>query len=566
MPNEQAPPPDPGEQPHEDETIRRIHEVIQTMGGTGVTGYNVAAANIPRMPGVQDPDEERRDFIKEGVRATKRKAFLVERLIHEGAEPPGGTGDMLDNALHMNVSAGTPEMRAAVEGGKRFMFGNPPGDRFSTQHYGAELAKAILNGAENLDMVDLVLAIRASMHAEVAVLKGSRDVMTSRSSDRFMDLERAYLTEILASLDPTKLFGEDMIGLVDLYSRIHHTSPETMSIAELRMVELVQALMRDRLTVSDVVMQAGLWTMNDRRGVSPYARPKTEAELDQLDDRAADTIERLHLLKAYGVTPFEVSAGIVQLPWDIAVVPPLDVRDGESAYADGAVVDFLLLDPDPNRDDIRFQYERKMEPDREVRQVSVGGTHARMRLRLHDNGQISHGFMYHNVPSDAAETAFTQDGAGNAFRQIRGLLISLAFDALVPDNIIRSRPVGGSTATRMAEQPADPTSHIAELLLRRRRVLEQARVSERNQRAEGWAGPTMGIAGYIRRLPGGTQARPTAEQEAREYFDSINVRFDGLPEGHTFVGAYDRRVDREITYRRARFRRDSQTRRHLRGL
>lgn len=510
--------------------------------------------------GEGDPQLDRGAFLK----GYRKKAFFVTRYL-DGANPVASEGvSMVSNAERMFknregiLRQGSP-VRTELEG--YFRSSDPP-DNFVFQRYSADLTTALLQGTSSLDMVDLVVAIREANGIMFASLgKG----YSPAQLDRANSLREAYLRELVQSVAPKKLVGEDTYGVVEIYKDIFHPKEAISSISEREAME-VQGIVRDRILIPELIVQGGLWVApNGRRGESLYSHPSSKQELQTLNTAAADTIERLHLLKAYGIAPFEVSGERVGLPWDIAVVPPLEFEEDEAhRYAEGAVADFMLLTPNPNRSDILLRYEK--DDKKNTLQVSVGDSEESMRFRLHDNGQLSYGLQYHNIASDLSEQAFTEFLAGLAFQRLRGLFISLAFDALVPDDVVRGEDVRGSVASVLGERQSPTAQNITDLLLRRRKALQRARVSENNRTPEGWEGPRQEVGGYIRKLPEGTRARPTAEQEAREYYQSIGLAFDGLAEGYNFVGSYDRRALSNTTYRRARFRSNSSTAEYLRTL
>jgi hypothetical protein len=369
--------------------------------------------------------------------------------------------------------------------------------------------------------------------------------------------------DLVHAVAPENLVGSGIIDLDKVHEKIYDESPNAMADWMRQNFNLTKLYISDRLTIADMVVSGELWDQGEPEVRSDYAQEPKPGELDKLNDYAADTVERLHLLKAYGVTPFEVSSEKTRLPWDIAVVPPIDLQDdGESRYAEGAVADFVFLDPADEQRDVRFRFDTEGN----ATHVSMGDSQALLRLRLHDNGQISHGTVYHKIPNNHAEQAFTENYAGTAFQRLRGLLISFAFDALVPDEA--KSPAVKSVAVAMPERPEQPSGQrITDMLLRRSRALKEAGVTARRPFPEGWQAPRTDVSGYLRRLPDGARPRPTAEAEAGEYYNSLNVAFDGLPSGYTFTNAYQRGSElRPVTHRRARFRRTSNTAGYLRNL
>jgi hypothetical protein len=521
-----------------DSTTAHIYEVIRTLGGSTLDGLEGPAFHIefpnPRMmrPGTY-----------QNLLAMGAKIEMISRVVQGRELPEGDAADQIrERVAALQEAPGSPAMAEAVAGGRVYLHGEGQPDRFDLRGHGAALAEASRNGVMRLDLVDLAVALRASTQVNTPLLANDDGARRARASERFPDLERAYLTELIDTLDVGQLFGEQTINLQQLYAHVHGVDPRSIGPDERERIRLAQALIRERLTISDLVMEGGLWTTSDRDGGSAYARRRSEGELAQLNDHAADAIERLHLLTAYDVTPYEVPAESLQLPWDVAVVPALETGpDGAPRYADGAVADFLFQTP--NQGGAAGQQSPEAA-------ALLAGTQTRLRLRLHDNGQVSHGFSPHNVPGDSTERAFMQDMSAIAFQQIRGLLISLAFDAIAPNSVVRGRTVGGSAATILT-QGVNLGDRLTGLLQRRSRALQQAGVGEGSLTPEGWEPPRRQVGGYRRRLPAGSRPRPTAEEEARAYFESIGEQFDGLPEGYTFVRPYARRDPR---YRRANFR------------
>lgn len=186
------------------------------------------------------------------------------------------------------------------------------------------------------------------------------------------------------------------------------------------------------------------------------------------------------------------------------------------------------------------------------------------RLRLHDNGQISFGRLYHNVPNDVLEVISAKYDAHAGFERLRGLLIAIASDCVVPDTVLRER-MGGSVASQyqIIRQNSPRTSVFTQLLLARERELGRARVGPKNRAPADWDPPfKKPVRGYISALPARCRRRPTADQDARDYYKSIGRVFDGLKEDENFTRPYQRRsaqAEEELTIRRARFKGSSAT-------
>jgi hypothetical protein len=293
-----------------------------------------------------------------------------------------------------------------------------------------------------------------------------------------------------------------------------------------------------------------------------YNRPLNENARNQLRAHSAEVIERLHLLRGYPLVSFEVAAEHVGLPWDIAVVPPLS--DTGQGRAEGAIADFIFMTPNQERSGTEFEFK---SVDSVYQRVTIGGSAGYMRFRLHDDGRITHGLNYHNVPNPLTEEFLAQQGAGDAFERLRALFISLAFDAVVPDEAVPSKAVGGSVGQALIppgeREPRD--DRFIKMLLRRRQVLERAGLGPENRQPSGW--PPRHVRerrGYIMRMRPGYTARPTAETEAREWHREHNIRFPGLNENETWVPEKDiPGLGPESVYRRAYFRSNSETARHL---
>jgi hypothetical protein len=581
MSNNQPPQPGFGEQ-FPDETTDRIREVIETMGGAALSTpappdrpMAAWAKDLPAevVAGVLAGDPESLRIASDAKardteRQLKRKGFFFKRYADDKSTPAGRDANMLDNIIKIGESDEEPATERVLGKIKRHLFGVAEPDRFAIQDLGAEYATAILNGAENLDLADLAVALHASAVYDNVLLEGRTPDEVHRATSRYNDLERAYMIELVGAVHKYELYGREQIDFAAQYSRMFNLDPAEMLQSERVRLEIAQRSIQDRLAISIVIDDAGLGVKEDgRRGESPYARERSMTERDELDARGADTLEKLHLLRRYGVTPFEVPAEVIGLPYDIAVEPPLILdADGQPTVAEGAVADFLFLPPGQERTGTGYTFQSSGEDERAQR-ISVGGASIVLRLRLHDNGQISNGFEFHNVPSDNTQKIFAENGATLAFEQIRGLMIALAFDALVPDTVVNSSSVGSVPNTMRVPQQRSPGSEITEMLLRRRRVLQQAGIRPGHTTPKEWEGPKIGIGGYVKRLPEGSRARPTANQEAVDYFrQALGIDYPGLPENHTFVGPYDRRVNREVSFRRARFRRDAETRRLLNNL
>lgn len=500
-------------------------------------------------------------------RSLKQKLFQTKKYLHEDAEPQTPMGErQLANVKTIIINdygirkPGTPLMNQV----RRYVT-TQGGDRFDIQSQSRAIADEIMKGTENPDMVDFLLAQRSADKLMGDTLRDIPDENLDKLRGKLADLRQAVQLELVGKVDPSRLAGEAIVNLEGLQREL--LGVEELSPAERSDVNQLAMVVKDKLILSELVLSGGLWTdapSGVPAGPSSYARPPRPEELENLNNRAADTIERLHLLKAYGVTPFEVRGEQLDLPWDIAVLPPLETRSdasGMTRYAEGAVADFVVMSPNPNRGSLDIKYAKK---DGGMTQINIGDESVYMRLRLHDNGQITSGLVYHNIPNDKTEESFAELGAAPAFQRLRGLLIALAFDAMVPDEVTRSKTVGGSVAATLRERPGEPGgSRVGEIILRRRKALRDAGVDRERRIPTGWDGPRRTVEGYARRVPEGCSPRPGAEEEARRYHADRHLPFNGLPEGYTWVGEYQRRTNAEVTYRRARFRRNTATREML---
>lgn len=495
-------------------------------------------------------------------RVSRQKNLLLRNYLSKNAYP---ADPMLQAQLYnpnaiIGNRADHPE-GAATQAADRYFAALDEVDNFGTQAVGAEYAGAFLRNTDQqkLDLSDLELAGRIADRLFFAKTEELPDPLVRRNRSRLLDFQYSYRSALVHAVPINAMPGEYTVSLEDIYRQITGIKDGDIHPSIAQELEHYQGIIRDRLTIAEMVVDSGLWTGPDNQKSNVYARKPAAGELERLNEKAADTLERLHLLKAYGITPFEVTAQQMQLPWDIAVMPPLDEHDIEGAsYAEGAIADFIFLPANVEREDILFHRENTKQGV----MMSVGGSDAVMRFRLHDNGNVSYGRRYHNMPDNFAQQTFDDLYAGPAFQRLRGLFVALAFDAVVPGDIVNSRQNGGSTAMAMQESPKDPMSkRITKLLLQRSKTLHKAGVSETNRRPEGWEYPVqVGVRGTQVKLPEGARARPTAEEEARQYYAQRNIAFSGLPEGYTFRRPYSRGAEgKPITYRRASFRRTSQT-------
>jgi hypothetical protein len=440
-------------------------------------------------------------------------------------------------------------------------------DPFATQAAAEAMADAILDGTHSLDMVDLTASIDA-YNAVGATLFEEKPSLTDAQLDRVNALHSAMQGILVQRVDTDKLMSAEEANLLDLYDRTFSDlqTPGWNNLMH-EALDSYQRKVIDRAATGDFILNGGLYSREKPLPGYPqtsYARPMDQQELDKLNKAAADTMESTHLLKTYGVSPMVVPANTVDLPWDIAILPP--IKQNGDAYEEGAVADFIFLPPDDGRGQALVRKDQ--DPDNPlVSRVTVGNSAAVQRFRLHDNGQVTNGHLYHNNPSDITEEQFTQLGAGNAFARLRGLFVALAFDAIVPEDVVHDK-VGGSVTSqyKAAESRHPQREPVTELLLRRRRELKRSGVSDHSRQPRDWELPRQDIGGYIKRLPEGAKARPEAEEEAREYYEGMGHEFQGLPEGKTFTKPYKRGTGPARTvFRRASFRPSSATRKFMDG-
>jgi hypothetical protein len=574
-PEDQQPKPQPqaGEAADIDPTLGAINEVAATLGGTATSGAEVGVT-MPDTPtgrlleeALSRPPSE---ALRRQVRALRRKAYFMHGFIEEGAEPAGRNAGAIRNALIFSEAGQSPEMDRVLAETRNYLFKSGQVDIFEMQQHADRLVQTLIRNAGTIDMADLPLLCRQTVLLENDMLQGVSDAASKRSAEYLRQFDSAVVASVVHAVDAQHLLGDAIMPVEEMHQQVFGYPSE--HIEHSRLV-LAQRLIRDRLTISEMVVGASMYPEMPVggqvfEGTSPYAPQLSPKEADELNAAAADTMERLHLLRRFGVAPFEVDGETLGLPWDVAVTPPLAVKaDGTPEYAEGAVADYLFLLPTEHTD-IQLQMTKT---DSGVTIVKPGDAQAMMRFRLHDDGTISHGLGYHNTPGNLTQQTFEENGCGSAFQRLRGILIGLAFDAVVPDPVLRGPEVQTSVAEQLRRRPLSQehaTRRIADLLLRRRRALQTAGVRQGHSKPKGeeWQGPTRPVEGYRRRLPEGTRRRPEAEREAHEYYSSLGIEFNGLEEGENFVKGHDRRMDTEVQYRRAKFRRDSQTRQFMQSL
>lgn len=430
----------------------------------------------------------------------------------------------------------------------------------------AALGSYLLGGISRFDTVDLVVAVHGSRVACMNVAKHLEKDRLQAFSGRYNALEHVLQPMLISRAH--RLTGADTANLKPIYDRIFGGTlePEWSAVMH-EALQYLEVRVEDYLTTRSLLhegrMRASQWATEP----TPYNAPLSKSERNELIRNSAYVLERLQCLKEYGISPLVVPAETVELPWDISILPP--TFEGEYAYEEGAIADFTLLLPssDPHHGLIR---ENESSHIRGVKGVTIGDDPNSFvqRLRLHDNGQVSFGRLYHNVPNDTLEVLFDKYGAHDGYERLRGLLIALASDCVVPDTVLRER-MGGSVASQyQAIRQNSPWAEVVnELLLARKRELGRARVGPKNRVPDDWDPPfKKPVRGYISALPAGCRRRPTADQDARDYYKSIGRIFDGLKKDENFTRPYKRKssqAEEELTVRRARFNSSSTTARFL---
>jgi len=441
-------------------------------------------------------------------------------------------------------------------------------DVFDLPAVAATLVDNIVGEAENPEIIDFVVAMHSFQQIAGAVTADWSEATRRRQWPRFKELSSAFAIE-LAGRMPIVIKDGDYT-MVDLYNKIFG-EPEASSDPEqhqdtARAVDQYFNHVSDRTRLATFIFEGG-FSPGEGANPNPYNKPLNSKEIQRFNADAAETIERLHLLKAYEITPMIVPGATVELPWDIAVLPPLEFVAGEETgeYDPGALADFAFLPPDENRSEA-YTEVKDVEGRSYQREISVGGSKTIVaRFRLHDNGQISYGHALHNVPGDQAETLFAAVRGLPAFVRLRGLMIAITFDTMVPAEVVRTN-AGGSVARRYRElrEEAPRREPIQDLLLQRVNEMNRQRIGRENRQPATWEIPQHDVRGHMRDLPEGMRSTPQAEEEARKHYRRLGKKFDGIPEGKTFVKAHTRgNAPENTTFRRAKFRSKSVTARYL---
>lgn len=485
-----------------------------------------------------------------------RKAYFTKRYLADGSLP-SSEDDMAmiahAKSLADNYERQKNESSDFAELVHDLMNKSQPHDVFVLAEKAKAIADALYGDVTDPDMADLAMA--AHYYSELVGELFSQYPDNADVNGWALNITTAVHAELAQRVPVDAFWQGEEVSVADLRKRIFKDpeSARDQQIADGRMAILEQAV-SSRKRLDNYVALLGLSSNMDT--TNDYNKSFAPGEQDALNETAADTIESVHLLQSHGVTPMVISGEKIGLSADLLIAPP--VNDEITAYKDGVLADFFFIEPArenmPDHGLIRKEQRDKGEC------IVIGQNETMFRLRLHNNGQISHGDSVHNIPSDMAERCFQEVGAQDAFDRLRGLLISIAYDAVVPQDVVDRT---GSVATHFGARENNPPNQepVTDLLLHRQRVLRQANVNDRNRQPTGWVWPERTVEGYMRRLPEGYKPRPGAEEEARKYYEDRGWAFDGLPEGKTFVGEYTRGTGpASVTARKASFRPASRTR------
>jgi hypothetical protein len=513
------------------------------------------------------------------VRELNQKVSLVER-VNAGAEfivePEVLTNYRIiqSNAEREASDAGSASQERILN----HLSGQEP-DVFKLQEKAAPMVDILLEGTtpEKLDAADFFAAARGFLQVINMTRPRVPARLQAKVGKRHGDLAAAFSIELAGRIPTLNMLDEDDVDPAAIYDRLFGaTAPDDSEEVELRGDAVSQFwFLADTHRQLRFSYHPVFRAFQDERPIPPeqrsgYSSVLSDKDRTEINEAAAENIERLHLLGAYGIAPLAVQGHQLELPFDIAIMPPAnsDPDLGEvPVYEEGAVADFTFWQAREDRREVLAKFHYPENEDEPII-MEVGGEPIAARLRLHHNGQISYGHWHHNIPNDNAEKLFGQLGQEDSFVRLRALLIAMAFDAVAPTEVVEGE-VGGSIATEYAKQrELHPTGEpLIELLLGRRRALRKADVSPKNRQPRGWELPIRFVGGYTKKLPAGYKRRPTAEQEAREYFTSIGLAFEGLPEGKNFVGEYKRgTLPADTPFRLARFHSTSVTKTYLGNL
>lgn len=536
--------------------------------GAGAASESTPATTTPPETKKPAPPELEQTVAAKRIRQElKRKIFFFKRhqtATPENAEDEAAVANLVK--IDENISSQVQPESELLSMFADFIRNREAFDPFSLEDKARHIVDTLLEGAgDSLDMADLFMVHAGFRRLQFAAydeinMPSSQEKKTDQQVE---ELKMAVNQEIIRRVDPDKI----AIGREIDYQRTYDQVCEQQLDPALRQ-DLSHELYGLQEEVWDHVLLDFFiprYIVNENTAKTDYNRPMSKVDKTNLDTAAAATMEGIHLLKTYGVTPMVIEGSKVGLSWDIAIVPPVPPSI-DAPNPEGAVADFLFLWPKPPGEE-RTLMEMEQDPDDPmITSVTADGGGVLGRYRLHDDGHISYGGVVHNVPSDHTERQFSEGNADAAFTRLRSLFIAMAFDALVPEDVIREQ-AGGSVASQYNRPDRRPSSEpLTALLLQRQRVLERAQVSDRNRQPTGWEWPTKVIGGYMRKLPEGYKARPGAEDEARQYYKDRGWKFEGLPEGKTFVREFKRGTGpARTTFRRAAFGPRSKTRGFLRG-
>jgi|GEM_PF-2439088 len=443
-------------------------------------------------------------------------------------------------------------------------------DIFKAPLYAGALVDLFLHGVDGPDWVDVVqVTYKYSYFIDKALPPAKDD---DAREERIFHFSKAFYRDLIQRLSMAD-FDATADPIVNLFDRIYTGVADAEDMPTLRhVVNGLEIWRKERKDVWLCITEGNLFPVpkgKTVRGWVPHAynRPLPPEQRTALDGNAAEVIERLHLLKEYPISSLIVPGQSVALPWDVAIMPPLEKN--MEVCQDGAIADFLLLAIRPDRTSVLYEHAADLSNDAQTL-MNLSGEVAALRLRLFDDGQLVSCASFDIIPGNATERSFADMHSQDAFAKLRALFIAIAFDSMVPDDVVRER-VGGSVASQYNEllQQSPGQNPLITLLLRRQKELHRAGVSPRKRQPANWPeAPKRGIKGYCRPLPEGTRRRATAEEEARCYYEDVLKRkFEGLRDDENFVNAYERRVPPErAEFRRAAFRRSSATVHALGGL
>ncbi len=426
-----------------------------------------------------------------------------------------------------------------------------------------------LAGDEELDSLTSLMVARETEILINETLQGAPPE-AAFVDERITPLRLTILQELTLRIGPGEIrpWATDMEDdelLKRVYNKID--PPDRMALMERYVDEIYEEWVNEFHHSIDFTR---LLTSEKSKLGGAYYRPLSATNRDQLVDFTADTLESLQREKNYGIIPMVVHGKDIGLEWDVAVFPPLNQALEE--YDRGAMADFLLLKPDPNRTEALLQSSTVTNKDGALRLSN--GELVQTRYRLYNDGQISQGQRYLNLPNSFIERLSVVMGQrentttpADFYIRLRALFVAIACDARVPLTVTRER-IGGTVAEtfRGIARKTKRSEPFLDLILRRLQELRRVQHAPQSSgHPEDWPKPDRPRVGYVRKLAEGTKRRPTANEEAIEYFRKIGVEYPGLPDDKNFVRPKEVEGDLE-TLRRASFRRSSSTRRLLGSL